>query len=164
MKTLKFKFKTSAEQAITNFNLEGTRFLSNSYPEKIVIEHEGVIFFNVETAYQAAKITGNDRRRKIAQMSPQEAKKAIASPSVPDWENIKFKVMFNLLWQKFYGNKDLAKSLLATGNKEIVKLNADGDIYWGVCKSDDEYVGENNIGHILMAIREKLRALPEFAV
>ena len=100
--------------------------------------------------------------KKISKMRPAEAKKYVTRATVPDWDNVKYEVMYDLLWQKFYGNKDLGQKLLATGNREIVKLNSAGDIYWGVCKIDGSYVGENNIGKILMEIRGKLQNLKQF--
>ncbi len=157
MKTQKFQFKTSEQEAIVNFNVEEFNFLSNAFPEKIIIQLDGIIFDNVETAYQAAKVTDPVLRKKISRMSPPEAKGFVTHPTTPCWNNVKHKVMFDLLWQKFYGNDDLKQKLLDTGDREIVKLNSSGDIYWGVCKVDDEYIGENNIGEILMQIREKLR-------
>ena len=159
MKTQRFQFKTSEQEAIVNFYVEEYHFLSNAYPEKIVIQWGGIIFNNVETAYQAAKIVDPAIQRKISKMSPDEAKKYVTHVTVPDWNNVKYKVMYDLLWQKFYGNKDLGQKLLATGDREIVKLNSAGDIYWGVCKIDGFYVGENNIGNILMEIRQKLQNL-----
>ena len=159
MKTQKFQFKTSEQEAITNFSLEEHNFLSNAFPEKIVIQHGGIIFDNVETAYQAAKVADQTIRQKISKMRPAEAKKYVTRATVPDWDNVKYKVMYDLLWQKFYGNEALKQKLLATGNQEIVKLNSAGDIYWGVCKIDGSYVGENNVGKILMEIRGKLQNL-----
>ncbi|MBP3346213.1 MAG: NADAR family protein [Alphaproteobacteria bacterium] len=159
MKTQNFQFKTSEKEAIVNFNEKEFNFLSNAFPEKIIIQLDGVIFNNVETAYQAAKVTDPMTRKKISRMSPSEAKGFVTHPTTPCWNDTKYKVMFNLLWQKFYGNDDMKQKLLATGDREIVKLNGSGDIYWGVCKIGDDYIGENNIGEILMNIREKLRNL-----
>ena len=159
MKTQKFRFKSSEQEAIVNFNVEEFSFLNNAFPEKIVIQLDGIIFDNVETAYQAAKVTDPAVRKKISRMSLPEAKGFVTHPTTPCWKDVKYKIMFDLLWQKFYGNDYLKQKLLDTGDREIVKLNSSGDIYWGVCKIEDEYIGENNIGEILMNIRKKLRNL-----
>ena len=70
-----------------------------------------------------------------------------------DWHEIRINVMRNLVWQKFYGNKELREKLLATEDAILIKENNEGDTFWGVCNG----VGENHIGKILMDVRQKLR-------
>ena len=161
MKTQVFKF-TNRETAITNFSTEETSFLANIYPAKIEVKLDGIVFGNVETAYQAAKVASVSQREKMAKMTPEMAKKAVSSITTKDWEEKKYQVMYDLLWQKFHDNPKYGKLLVATGECELVKLNSAGDIYWGVCKVEDHYIGENNVGKILMDIREKLKNDPLF--
>src|SRR5206468_8045539 len=69
------------------------RFLSNFYPAVVVFE--GITYPHVEGAYQSAKTTDmNERRRIAAIVDPAEAKRAgRALKYRPDWEQVKFEVM-----------------------------------------------------------------------
>ncbi len=147
---------------IRDFNAPEYAFLSNRYPNnsqdnmKIYIELEGIIFTSVEAAYQAAKTRNPDERRKICAMTAEEAKAYGHSKQIrfrSDWHDIRINVMLNLVWQKFYGNKELREKLLATEDAILIKENNEGDTFWGVCNG----VGENHIGKILMDVRQKLR-------
>ena len=147
---------------IRDFNAPEYAFLSNCYPSesqggfKIYIELEGLIFTSVEAAYQAAKTRNPEERRKIRSMSAEEAKAYGHSNKIrfrSDWHNVRINVMRNLVWQKFYGSKELREQLLATGDAILIKENEEGDAFWGVCNG----VGENHIGKILMEVRRKLR-------
>jgi predicted NAD-dependent protein-ADP-ribosyltransferase YbiA (DUF1768 family)/hypoxanthine phosphoribosyltransferase len=67
----------------------------------------------------------------------------------PEWENIKFKIMLELLQIKFQ-NPDMMQKLKDTGDKYLVEGNDWGDIFWGV----DNGVGKNMLGLALMYIRD----------
>lgn len=147
---------------IRDFNAPEYAFLSNCYPDnsqdgmKIYIELDGLIFTSVEAAYQAAKTRNPEERRKIRSMSPEEAKAYGHTNQITfrrDWNDVRINVMHNLVWQKFYGNKELREQLFATGDALLIKENTEGDTFWGVCNG----VGENHIGKILMEVRQKLR-------
>jgi ribA/ribD-fused uncharacterized protein len=129
------------------------RFLSNFAPCNVV--YDGWYYPSVEHAYQAAKTDDTGIRRKIQSCgTASEAKKwgqAIAI-FIPDWSARRLSVMKNLLEQKF--NYPLYKTkLLDTGDAQLVEGNTWGDIYWGICNNK----GENNLGILLMEIRDKLR-------
>ena len=114
-----------------------------------------MMFPCTETAYQAAKTLDMDLRRKISQMTPFEAVELSKSGGISvraGWDDVKYSVMQNLVWQKFQ-HPELKKMLLATKNKKLIEGNTWGDVYWGVCDG----VGENNLGKILMETRELLR-------
>ena len=59
--------------------------------------------------------------------------------------------MYQILKSKFQ-NPELSKLLLETGDCELIEGNTWGDQFWGVCKG----VGENNLGKLLMKVREEL--------
>ena len=59
-----------------------------------------------------------------------------------------------LVLQKFIMNQSLKEMLLATENAYLEETNHWLDRYWGV---DEDGVGENNLGKILMAVRETIR-------
>jgi ribA/ribD-fused uncharacterized protein len=73
------------------------------------------------------------------------------APLREDWEEIRVSVMTDLVRQKF-SLPGLQRRLLATGDQEIVEGNTWGDVFWGVCRGK----GQNQMGKILMKIREEL--------
>ena len=70
----------------------------------------------------------------------------------PYWDNIKIAIMTDLVAKKF-AIRELQIKLLDTGNEELVEKNWWNDVFWGVCNG----IGENNLGKILMNIRENIR-------
>ena len=127
------------------------RFLSNFYPVKVMFEW--IEFPTVEHAFQAAKTTDIGRRKWMALAeSPADAKRSGRRLSIrPDWEQIKLKVMEDLVRQKF-SKEPLRTQLLETGDAELIEGNEWGDTFWGVCKGR----GENWLGKILMMIRDEV--------
>lgn len=79
----------------------------------------------------------------------------------PDWENIKYDMMLSIVFDKFWRNKDIQILLLDTGDKYLEELNHWGDKFWGVYTWDSKagrvYLGENNLGKILMKVRNCLK-------
>lgn len=61
--------------------------------------------------------------------------------------------MYEICKAKFTQHKDLAEKLLETGDEELVEGNKWNDTYWGVCNGK----GKNQLGKILMRIREELK-------
>ena len=59
--------------------------------------------------------------------------------------------MYQILLDKFTRNIELKNKLKATGTKYIEETNHWKDTYWGV---DYKIGGENNLGKILMLIRD----------
>lgn len=127
-------------------------FLSNFYFSPI---KEGVITYpTVEHYFQAQKTTNPETRFFISKAAnPSEAKRRGRRVELrSDWEDIKFSLMERGLRAKFM-IPELREKLLATGEEELVEGNWWGDTCWGVCNG----VGENNLGKLLMKIREELR-------
>lgn len=126
-------------------------FLSNFYVAPVV--YQGIRFENNEAAFQAAKCP--ERMRDFCGLNPQRAKRLGRRVELrPDWEAVKYDVMYQVCKAKFTQNPDLRNKLLATGDAELVEGNTWGDQVWGVCKG----VGENNLGKTLMLVRSELRA------
>lgn len=126
-------------------------FLSNFYPVKVVLD--GLEYPSLENAYQAAKNFDYERRKNFIPLTAKEAKQEGQKIlKRPDWDQIKILVMTNLIREKFK-DSELKNKLLLTGNQELIEGNTWGDQYWGVCKG----IGENNLGKILMKVREELR-------
>lgn len=129
------------------------RWLSNFWPCEITFE--GLEFRSVEAAYVAAKTKDLDVRKKVQSfVASGDCKRFGRSIKLrDDWEEIKLGVMRDLLVQKFAPGSPLAVRLLETGNCTIVEGNTWGDTFWGVFHG----VGENNLGKLLMEIREGLK-------
>lgn len=127
-------------------------FLSNFEPCQII--YNGLTFKNVESAYQAEKCLNEKDRLLFISTTGAEAKKLIKSlPIKHNWDDLKLKVMKDLVKQKFSQQK-FEKLLLSTGSRKIVEGNYWKDTYWGVCNN----VGENYLGRILMRIRSDKNA------
>jgi hypothetical protein len=129
------------------------RFLSNFHPCEITDDYE-LIYPSTENAYQAAKHNAVDVRKLFVNISPGGAKKLSKKiKPVENWDNIKLMVMKKLNKQKFTKHEELKNKLLATGDKILVEGNWWNDIFYGVCNG----VGENNLGKILMEIRNEVK-------
>jgi len=141
------------ENVIDNFRGE-YRFLSNFDigPKDYEINLDGEIYKTVEAAYQAAK-TFDKLKRKLIQDAPTpgKAKKLGQEVSIrKDWESIKLQVMYDCLIQKF-SYPYFKELLLSTYPKVLIEGNTWNDTFYGVCNG----IGQNNLGKLLMAIREK---------
>lgn len=127
------------------------RWLSNFWPCPIFFE--GIGYQSTEAAYQAAKTIDERVRLVISQLPrPGDTKKfARKMPKRNDWDDVKLKIMEEVLRYKF-SSLELRAKLLATGDQEIIEGNTWGDVFWGVCNGK----GENNLGKFIMKIRSEL--------
>ncbi len=127
-------------------------WLSNFHP--CVIYYEGQRFKSVEHAYAAAKTLDLELRELVAQCPTAGKAKRLGRKLQlrADWGEVKLNLMRKFLKQKFL-NPVLGSKLILTGDTELVEGNTWGDTYWGVCQG----VGENNLGKLLMEIRNNLR-------
>jgi ribA/ribD-fused uncharacterized protein len=115
---------------------------------------DGESYDSVEKAYQAAKTVIPAEREKIRNATTSGKAKHLGRKVTlrPDWDAVKVGIMTDLVEQKFR-DRELADLLLSTGDAELIEGNTWHDTFWGVCDG----VGANNLGKILMEIREKLR-------
>lgn len=132
------------------------RFLSNFYP--CLVEFEGMIFPSVEHAFQAAKVLDLQERRKFrVYPTPADAKAFGRHVKLrPDWEQVKVKIMTDIVRDKFTRNKcrdDIRSLLLETGTSYIEEGNNHKDTFWGTVNGE----GRNELGKILMQVREQLK-------
>ena len=74
------------------------------------------------------------------------------------WEEIKLKVMEDLVYAKFKQNKTLYYSLLNTRPMDLIEATTDG--FWGANSTlgstaleEGSWTGQNHLGKILMKIR-----------
>jgi N-glycosidase YbiA len=128
------------------------RWLSNFWPCKVIFE--GLEFNSVEAAYVAAKTVDIHLRRYIQQLKTAgECKRFGRDLDLRhDWCDIRIDVMTNLIRQKFASGTELAAKLISTRSAEIIEGNSWNDTFWGVCRGK----GENNLGKIIMMVRDEL--------
>lgn len=143
---------------ITNFRGD-YYFLSNFHPS--YVEYEGLIYPTVEHAFQAAKLANKKSRQFFTTLpTPDLAKYHGRRVELrPDWEQIKDKVMYDILKDKFSRDPNKA-NLLATGECELIEGNNWHDRYWGRCtceRCSKKEPGRNQLGKILMQVRDELR-------
>lgn len=153
------KVKESVAEVIAEFRGR-FRFLSNFWLAEVWFE--GVCYPSLEHAFQAAKTLDPGEREWIRQASsPKQAKRRGGRCGEGgrritlrrDWEAVKVEVMRELIAIKFAAGSELARRLLATGERELVEGNWWGDRFWGVCDGR----GENWLGRLLMERRAALR-------
>ena len=126
-------------------------FLSNMY--KCPVKFDGVEYSCSESAFQAQKCAYNVDKAEFKNLDGVEAKKLGRKVTLrSDWEKVKKDVMFEIVSAKFSQHPDLAKKLVATGDKQLVEGNTWYDTYWGVFNGR----GKNVLGKILMDVREEL--------
>lgn len=127
-------------------------FLSNFYP--VEIECAGLKFKCVESAFQAYKCANVEDRKLFVNLNGAEAKRLGRKiPMRKDWEDIKVKVMYRLVMQKFNRNP-LLLNRLKNIKGVIVEDNTWNDTFWGMCNGK----GRNTLGIILTAVRNELSA------
>jgi len=134
-------------------------FLSNFYPARITIDD--ITYPTVEHAFQAMKTFNIDDRISISEAStPGKSKRLGRRVKLrDDWEDVKISIMKDLVRQKFTRrHSTIGYKLLDTGDTLLIEGNNWDDTFWGVCKDK----GENNLGKILMEIREELKTLRSY--
>ena len=131
---------------------------SNYYPAPV--SYEGLIFMTAEGAFQSAKTLDTTVRSTFTSIDPGAAKgKGRKLELRPDWEDVKFQVMLDILQSKFQ-NPALQKMLLDTGENVIIEDTTGWhDNIWGDCRCDkcQNTLGKNLLGKALMSVRADLR-------
>jgi len=125
-------------------------FLSNLYM-KAPFKYGALEWPSAEHAYQAAKCKSiNDMLQVQKIKTAMEARKfGVRLEARSDWEQVKDKVMFDILWYKFYPGSTLLEDLKTTDPYTLVN-GAEEDNYWGTV----EGLGLNKLGKTLMFIRD----------
>lgn len=125
------------------------------------IRTNGILIKNTEALYQASRYPDYPEIQKeiIAQTSGFASKliskKYMKTHTRSDWDDIRVDVMKYCVALKAYQNPALRKLLELTGNKPIVE-KSHKDKFWGAVQYDNELIGENVLGKILMEIRDNL--------
>lgn len=136
-------------------------FLSNFTHSPLM--WRGRQFRTVEHAFQAEKTLDYGEQEKIRKVKkPGQAKQLGRNVKLrEDWEDIKIKAMKCILRSKFQ-TKKFAKKLRDTKDVELVETNTWHDNFWGDCICDKckHSEGKNNLGKLLMEIREEMKLTP----
>lgn len=151
-KHLKTETKEEEEEPIKEFQGE-YRWLSN-FTHVTIQGSDGLTYPSVENLYQAFKFDSLDREP-FTRMTSAEAKHAGRGRGSEAFDRYKIQIMRDALIKKFE-HPVFRKKLLATGNREIQEGNYWGDKFWGICLKTGE--GQNNLGKIIMNIRDSIRA------
>lgn len=124
-------------------------FLSNYY--MCSVRYEGIVYPSSEHAFAAVKTLDNSLRLFISeQPTPGAAKRAGRGVKLrPSWDNIRIRIMRDILRCKFEQNPHLKEKLLNTFPDYLEETNTWNDTFWGVCNG----VGDNNLGNLLMELR-----------
>ena len=133
------------------------RFLSNFYPCPNGIGMGELVFPSVEHAYQAAKWPEHQRAQFVDVTATQSKRLGKLAPGFNSkkWNKTKYELMYALNWTKYDNNPILREKLVLTDGCDLSEMNSWGDKDWG---TDVNGEGENNLGKILMRIREKIIA------
>lgn len=127
------------------------RALSNFHIAPVTMT--GRTFKCSEAAYMAEKTDNPEHKDYLTTLGPGEAKRfGQRVELVPNWDDIKYSKMLEVVRAKFTQNEHLARLLLSTGDKFIEEANWWGDTYWGTVNA----AGKNCLGRILMQVRSEL--------
>ncbi len=117
----------------------------------------GVFYKTVEHYYQSEKFDEPEiKKRIISAETPKEASNIGRDRSLrrkDNFKEMKNKVMFDGILEKFRQNRDIAYKLIETRNRMIAEATVD-EYYWGIGKDKS---GKNVIGGILVKVRERIK-------
>lgn len=136
--------------------------LSNYYPVQMLFD--GLVFGSSEAAYQSQKTNDPDIRTGFVGLDPDAAKELGRSVQLrPDWDKIKFAVMYNVVDAEFSQCAEFRNELMKTENKLIVEDTTRWhDTIWGVCNCErckkEKTVSRNLLGIALTVLRENKRS------
>lgn len=157
----------------TGSDAGGDSFLSNFFEVPGGVAYADERYPTVEHAYQAAKTTDTEARKKIMDApTPSRAKHLGRAVQLRvGWDRAKLDVMHVLLDRKF-ATPYMARLLIATAPTELIEGNYWHDNFWGDCRfssrtgaiagarrqgcgqrKECERPGHNYLGELLMSVR-----------
>ena len=131
-----------------------------------VVKLDDLGFASSEAAFQYLRARNCATKKQIEEIllvAQGEAKlRSYGINETEEWKQKKSDEMLHILVLKFTQNEDLKKALLDTGDKQLYKFTRDK--YWGVgltlsqahLLKDGKGPGQNNLGKLLMLVRQKL--------
>lgn len=136
------------------FGVEDDYFeFSNFYPSPIKID--GLYWKTTEHYYQAQKFRNYESKEEIRNCKSPEIAYELGNNLVADrvynWDKIKLSIMERALYEKFNQHDYLRELLMETENVTLIE-DSKVDYFWGI---GEEKTGQNNLGKILMRLRER---------
>ncbi|AJF40852.1 hypothetical protein AVV29_gp126 [Vibrio phage phi 3] len=131
-------------------------FLSNMY--LVPVEYNGIVYASSENLYQSFKSNIDAEVRMLAKIEPKQAKSYWKTAPVrcPNFFKERLNYMYIAVKAKFDQHPILKAKLLETGDAELLEGNWWKDRFWGVDYETLE--GQNNLGKILMRLRDEYRS------
>ncbi len=141
-------------------------FMSNFYPSTIElddqlwpdVEHYYIAMKNEDPEYrqQILNAATPGKAKRLGDSRPNASKKSLFNGGKyqlrQDWDKIKLEVMHRAILAKFTQNKELGRSLKATGDAELIE-DSPTDYFWG---AGADNTGQNWLGKILMQVRSEI--------
>lgn len=144
MKTINFYSTRGEYGCFSNFSAHPVTIDSKTYP-------------TTEHYFQSQKFAGTPREEEVRNAkSPRESADMGRDRNRPlreDWELVKDNIMRRAVAAKVVQHKDVADTLLSTGDAVLVE-HTKNDSYWG---DGGDGSGKNMLGKILMETREFLK-------
>jgi ribA/ribD-fused uncharacterized protein len=144
-------------EAISDFRGDYA-FLSNFYAAVVTLD--GVEYPTVEHAFQAAKTFDHGIRRSIRNAATPAIAKRMGRrlKRREDWFQVSLVIMEELVREKFPRYAKLKALLLKTDEAELIEGNNWNDRFYGAVwdTKQNQWVGENHLGQILMKVRGEL--------
>jgi len=129
-------------------------FLSNSYPSSFIVD--GITFLSVEQYYHFMKTTDKKQQQEMLNTDNPDTLFKLGRKCIlkKDWTDLRLKIMKKGITSKFVQNKQIQTKLITTKGYLLENGNITGDLFWGVNILTGK--GDNNLGIILMNIRDKM--------
>jgi ribA/ribD-fused uncharacterized protein len=121
--------------------------------------HDTARGLSVEHHYQAAKTTNYQDWLLIMSAETPALAKKYGKPIErggritvrEDWNIVRLTLMEQFTREKFGTNHELRERLIETRGSLLIESNTWNDTFWGICNG----VGENNLGKIIMKVRDE---------
>ena len=135
-------------------------WLSNFYTCPVI--YNGLKYGSSEAAYQSMKTLDEEDRKRFTEYDAVKSKKQGKKLAIrPDWEEVKYPLMVEVLYAKFTQNEDLKEKLLSTGDEDFLE-NTTGwhDNIWGNCNCEKckDIHGQNLLGKAIAEVRNMIRS------
>lgn len=130
--------------------------LTNYYPCQIT--YEGITYQSSEAIFQSRKTLDSSRWAAYANVTPDESKRmGRAEVLRPDWDKVKFQIMYSILEAKFNQVPEFRKELMSTGDAVLIEDTTGWhDNIWGICSCPEctNKPYSNLLGLALTLLRE----------
>lgn len=154
-------FKKDYKKMIDRF--EGEYFFMSNF-SNYVVDYDGKVWKTSEHAFQAAKTNIKEEKDLIFSVKSPSQAKTLGGLALmrEDWKEVRQKVMYEIVKNKFTQHPELTEKLLKTGNSYLEEGNNWHDTRWGVCYCRlHNGKGHNWLGDILMTVRKELSEIEE---